>query len=103
MSIYGTWTIHFNEDRTVGTGPEEEIRSQGIEVSAVWSDGSPEDGALILGKLSDVPVNVSQWSFSEVTRTEAEALISSNFVYMPANPEKYTEEYTIEKALAYLD
>lgn len=103
MNIYGTWSIHFNEDRTIGTGPEEEIRAQGIEVSAIWSDGSPETGALILGKLTGVPVNVFQWGFSEITKTQAQALIESTFVYMPANPEKNTEEYTIEKALAYLD
>lgn len=103
MTIYGTWTLKFDFNSNLATGPEEQIRAQGIEVAPVWSDGSPENGGLILGKLSDSPTDLEDWNFIEVSRSEAESLIESSFVYMPANEEKGMEEYTLEKALAYLD
>lgn len=103
MTIYATWALSLSADGALATGPEETIRSQGIEVVPVWSDGSPENGGLILGKLSGTPTGLETWSFSEVSRAQAEALIHSTFVYMPANPEKGMEEYTLEKAIAYLD
>lgn len=103
MSIYATWKLAFNSEGTLATGPEELVRSQGIDITAVWSAGSPETGALILGKISSTPTNVSKWQLTLVTREEAEQLIRSTFTYMPANPDKFLEEYTIEKALSQLD
>ncbi len=103
MAIYATWNLKLSTDGSIATGPEEEIRAQGFEVTPVWSDGSPENGGLVLGKLSGTPSDLSEWNFMEISRAQAEALIESTFVYMPANPDKGMEEYTLEKAIAYLD
>lgn len=98
---YATWNLKFINN--IGTGPEETALSNGVVLSAVWADGSPETGATILGKFEGTLTNLEAWNFTEISRSEAETLILSNHMDRPADTQAGLEEWTTEKAIATLD
>ena len=68
---YATWRL--NWDNGYGTGPEEAIIGQGIIVEAALADGQIEQGARILGYVSEA-VNESKlidWDVKNVSQQEA--------------------------------
>lgn len=103
MTVYGTWNLNFSENVNSGTGPEEAIRLQGIEIYPVWSIGMPENGGLIVGKLSAIPENLEAWNFTEISKEEAASLIESTFIYTPEDTDRGIKEYTLNMALENLD
>jgi hypothetical protein len=72
---YATWKLNFIDPK-YGTGPEDIIVAQGIEVSGAWEIGSITEGGKILGYISAEPdlSELSDWDFSVVTQEEALAL-----------------------------
>ena len=72
---YATWKLNFI-DPEYGTGPEELIVAQGIEVSGAWSIGSVTEDGKILGYLSAEPdlEELSDWDFQMLTQAEALAV-----------------------------
>jgi hypothetical protein len=72
---YATWKLNFI-DANYGTGPEEIIVAQGIEVSGAWEIGSITEDGKILGYLSAEPdlEELSDWDFQMLTQAEALAL-----------------------------
>lgn len=69
---YATWKLNFI-DPEYGTGPEDVIVGQGIEVSGAWAIGSITEDGKILGYLSAEPdlEELSDWDFTMLTQTEA--------------------------------
>jgi len=72
---YATWKLNFL-DPEYGTGPEEIIVSQGIEVSGAWAIGSITEDGKILGYLSAEPdlEELTDWDFQIISQAEALAL-----------------------------
>jgi len=98
---YATWNLHFTDN--AGTGPEGTALADGIALIPVWADGNPEEGATILGKFTGNVSGLELWNFTEISRSEAEALVVSNHVDRPQNSEAGLEEWTVEMAIATLD
>jgi hypothetical protein len=70
---YATWKLNFT-DPNYGTGPEDKIAELGFDAEGAWADGQVEEGATILGYVTE-PVDESELTAWEVTNiTEAEAL-----------------------------
>lgn len=69
---YATWKLNFI-DPEYGTGPEDVIVAQGIEVSGAWAIGSITEDGMILGYLSAEPdlEELSDWDFTMLTEAEA--------------------------------
>jgi hypothetical protein len=103
MTIYGKWNLILNPQTNEWFGPELEVASQNIDMIMVWSIGSPEDGGTIVGKFSNLPENLSNWGFVELSRQDVVNLIQDTFTYRPSNPDDGSSEYTIEMALSNLD
>jgi hypothetical protein len=69
---YATWKLNFT-DPNYGTGPEDKIAELGFEAEAAWVDGEVENGATILGYISE-PQEDSElmtWEFTTITEEEA--------------------------------
>ena len=81
---YATWKLNFT-DPNYGTGPEDKIAELGFGAEGAWANGIVEDGATIMGYVTE-PVDESKLTAWEVTNiTEAEAL---EFC-LAINPEAY--------------
>lgn len=96
---YATWNLS-QIDNNYLDGPETKILEQGGLAQAIWSTGSVESGATILGKVQGDISNCARWNLTEITRIEAESFIQQNFV-------PFTDaegiEHTLEDALKVLD
>jgi hypothetical protein len=84
---YATWKLNFT-DPEYGTGPEDKIVELGFTAEAGWVDGEVENGATILGYISE-PQDESEltaWDFTNITEQEALAFCQE------INPEAYMLE-----------
>jgi hypothetical protein len=81
---YATWKLNFTDPK-YGTGPEDKIAQLGFGAEGGWSDGAIEDGATILGYLTEAQdeSELTAWDFAN--KTEAEALAFCQAI----NPEAY--------------
>jgi hypothetical protein len=81
---YATWKLNFTDPK-YGTGPEEKIAELGFGAEAAWSDGSVEDGATILGYVTEEQdkTELTAWDFTNITQAEALAFCQA------INPEAY--------------
>lgn len=69
---YATWKINF-DDPNYGTGPEAKIAELGFGAEGAWADGEVQDGATIMGYVTE-PQDESQltlWDFQNITQQEA--------------------------------
>lgn len=69
---YAIWALNFTDNKH-GTGPEAKIAKLGFTAEAGWSDGEVQDGALILGYLSEPQDEsaLTAWEFQNITQEEA--------------------------------
>ena len=69
---YATWKLNFtNPD--YGTGPEDRIIELGFGAEGAWANGEVQDGATIMGYVTE-PQDESQltlWDFQNITEQEA--------------------------------
>jgi hypothetical protein len=75
---YATWSLR-NLGNGYLDGPETTIIEQGGTAEAVWSNGSVEDGGIVLGKFSGDLTNLEAWNFAEVSKDDAQSFIEANF------------------------
>jgi hypothetical protein len=87
-----TWNLRPIADGYLD-GPEETIVQRGGSAIAIWIDGSPENGASILGKVSGDTSGLEEWNVTEISKSEAEAFIEQNFT-------PYVGEDGVERTLA---
>jgi hypothetical protein len=70
---YATWKLDFT-DPNYGTGPEAKIDELGFAAEATgWVTGEVEDGAIILGYVTE-PQDESElalWDYANITEAEA--------------------------------
>lgn len=69
---YATWKLNFT-DPAYGTGPEDKIAELGFGAEAAWADGEVENGATILGYITEAldESELATWSFANITQAEA--------------------------------
>jgi hypothetical protein len=81
---YATWKLNFTDPK-YGTGPEDRIAELGFAAEGSWTDGQPENGALILGYVTEAQdeAELGLWQFTNIA--EAAAL---EFC-LQINPEAY--------------
>jgi hypothetical protein len=97
MSIYVTWSLYLDNGYLIG--PEDNITSQGISIEPIWSIGSPEDGGVLIARLSSLPEGMDNWNLCEISAEEVRKIISDNFTPTPENADIGIKEYTLEMAL----
>jgi len=73
---YATWILDFT-DPEYGTGPEQEIVTQGGTAEGAIANGEITDGAEILGYFTGEPTGLETWSFTELTQDEALAFVTA--------------------------
>ena len=96
---FATWNLsHINDNYL--DGPEATIVERGGSAQSIWTDGSVETGATILGKIEGDITNLERWNVVEVSRTDAEAFIEANFT--PFTNDRGFEQ-TLADALKALD
>jgi hypothetical protein len=81
---YATWKLNFTDPK-YGTGPEDKIAELGYSAEGGWVDGAIENGATILGYVTE-PQDESEltaWDFANKTQAEALAFCQT------INPEAY--------------
>jgi hypothetical protein len=84
---YATWKLNF-DDPMYGTGPEDKIAGLGFAAEGGWADGLVENGATILGYVTE-PQDESEllaWEFTNITQAEALAFcqaINPNAYLLP--------------------
>lgn len=69
---YATWKLNFT-DPSYGTGPEDKISELGFTAESGWANGEVENGATILGYITE-PQDESElvaWDFANITQAEA--------------------------------
>jgi hypothetical protein len=69
---YATWKLNFTNPE-YGTGPEEKIAELGYGAEGGWPNGEVEQGATIMGYVTE-PQDESQlmmWDFQNITEQEA--------------------------------
>jgi hypothetical protein len=69
---YATWKLNFT-DPNYGTGPEDKIAELGFGAEGAWAAGEVDQGATILGYVTE-PQDESQlalWDFQNITQSEA--------------------------------
>jgi hypothetical protein len=69
---YATWKLNFT-DPNYGTGPENKISELGYQAEAGWANGEVENGATIMGYLTE-PQDESKltaWEFKNISQLEA--------------------------------
>jgi hypothetical protein len=81
---YATWKLNFS-NLEYGTGPEYAIAKQGVQAEGGWVNGEVENGATILGYLTDAVDESKLTSWQVENLSEAEAL---DFA-LAINPEAY--------------
>jgi hypothetical protein len=89
---YAIWKLRPILDNQLD-GPEETIVQRGGLAVAIWTDGSPESGASILGKVSGDISALGEWNVTEVSKSDAVAFIQQNFT-------PYVGEDGVERTLA---
>jgi hypothetical protein len=69
---YATWKLNF-ADPKYGTGPEGKIAELGFGAEGAWADGEVENGATILGYVTEAQdeSELTAWSFTNITEAEA--------------------------------
>lgn len=69
---YATWKLSFLNSN-YGTGPEEKIAELGFAAEGALSNGQVENGATILGYVSQIldPVELTEWQFENLSQEEA--------------------------------
>jgi hypothetical protein len=69
---YATWKLNFT-DPNHGTGPEEKIAELGFGAEGAWADGSLEQGATIMGYVTEAQdeAELALWDFQNITEQEA--------------------------------
>ena len=73
---YATWILDFT-DPEYGTGPEQEIVTQGGTAEGAIANGDITDGATILGYFTGEATGLEAWSFTELTQGEALAFVTA--------------------------
>jgi hypothetical protein len=69
---YATWKLNFtNPD--YGTGPEDRIIELGFGAEGAWANGEVQDGATIMGYVTEAPdeAELALWDFQNITEQEA--------------------------------
>ena len=84
---YATWKLNFTDPK-YGTGPEDQIVKLGFTAEAGWVNGEIENGATILGYISESQdeSKLTAWDFTNITEEEALAFCQE------INPEAYILE-----------
>jgi len=69
---YATWKLNFT-DPNYGTGPEDKIAELGFGAEGAWSNGPVENGATILGYVTEPQdeTELSAWEFTNISEAEA--------------------------------
>jgi hypothetical protein len=69
---YATWKLNFT-DPNHGTGPEEKIVELGFGAEGAWADGEVQDGATIMGYVTEAQdeSELALWDFQNITEQEA--------------------------------
>jgi len=73
---YATWILDFTDPK-YGTGPEEQIVTQGGTAEGAIVNGDITDGAEILGYFTGNPVNLEAWNFTQLSQEEASAFVAA--------------------------
>ena len=84
---YATWKLNFTNPN-YGTGPEEKIADLGFGAQAAWTAGEVENGAVVLGYVTE-PQDESEliiWDYNNITQAEALAFCQA------INPEAFVAE-----------
>lgn len=79
--LYATWNLSLESDGNFYDASSNE--DEQVILIPIWSDGQPEENAIIMGKVSHIPNNASKWNIIEITKLEAEAFIENNFIQQP--------------------
>ena len=72
---YATWILDFTNPK-YGTGPEQDIVTQGGTAEGAVANGEITNGAEILGYFTGEPIGLETWSFTELTQDEALAFVT---------------------------
>lgn len=69
---YATWKLNFT-DANYGTGPEDKIAKLGFGAEGAWADGEVQDGATIMGYVTEPQdeAELALWDFQNITEKEA--------------------------------
>jgi len=69
---YATWKLNFDNPK-YGTGPENKIGELGYYAESSWADGQVENGATILGYLTEPQdeTKLTAWQFKNISQLEA--------------------------------
>jgi hypothetical protein len=69
---YATWKLNFT-DPNYGTGPEDKIAELGFGAEGAWADGEVQDGATIMGYVTEAQdeAELALWDFQNITEQEA--------------------------------
>jgi hypothetical protein len=69
---YATWKLNFTDPK-YGTGPEDKIAELGYGAEASWVSGKAENGARILGYVTEAQnePELTAWDFANITQAEA--------------------------------
>ena len=84
---YATWKLNF-DDPKYGTGPEDKIAELGFTAEGGWTDGTIENGATILGYVTEAQdeSKLTAWEFVNITEAQALAFcqaINPNAYLLP--------------------
>jgi hypothetical protein len=69
---YATWKLNFTNPE-YGTGPEDKISELGYHAESAWADGQVENGATIMGYLTQPQdeTKLTTWEFKNISQLEA--------------------------------
>ena len=69
---YPTWKLNFTNPE-YGTGPEDKIAELGFGAEGAWLDGQVEQGATIMGYVTEEQdeSELTLWDFQNITEQEA--------------------------------
>jgi hypothetical protein len=84
---YATWKLNFANPQ-YGTGPEQKIGDLGFSAEGGWTDGIIENGATILGYVTEAQdeSQLTDWEFTNITEAQALAFcqaINPNAYLLP--------------------
>ena len=69
---YATWKLNFSNP-DYGTGPEDKVAQLGFSAEGAWANDSVENGATILGYVSEElnETKLDAWQFQNISQEEA--------------------------------
>jgi len=69
---YATWKLNFINSH-YGTGPEDKISELGFQAEGAWAEGEVENGATILGYVTQPQdeTKLTAWEFKNISQLEA--------------------------------